>query len=115
MKKISDAKLIKFLREKLTSNPIWAERALFRIYENQSDAEKSVGYTNHQNGIGFTGSDSTFLSSVAKNAAKYGNHLTQKQVQCIMPKMGKYARQLFSMDYFDKEKLIKLYEKERLD
>ena len=109
MKKITQAQLIEFLRNELETNYIWAERALLRIYQNQTELEKSVGTTYNRNNIGFTPADSRFLSNVAKYTVACGKHLSTKQRVYVMPKMAKYARQLFKQAYFDRVKLETLY------
>ena len=96
MKKITKTAKIAFIREKLENNPDWAKRALVRIYENQTADEQNSGATVHDNGIGFTGCDANILSSFAEGLKKYGN-LTVKQMALLHRKIGKYAKQIYSM------------------
>lgn len=111
MKKISQQKLIEFLREKLTSDIRWTERALLRIFENQTADEQETDAVSKQNLIGFTTYDAQFLSNVAKFTVCKNRHLSERQAKYVMPAMGKYARQLFKQAYFDREKLEAIYVK----
>lgn len=108
MKKITKAAKIAFIREKLENNPDWAKRALLRIYENQTYDEQNSGATVHDNGIGFTGCDASILTSFAEGLKKYGN-LTVKQMALLHKKIGKYAKQIYSVT--DDEKLVAIMEK----
>jgi hypothetical protein len=81
-------------REKLASNPLWAVRGLLAVYKYQTEAEKAVGAVTDDNGVGFTGTDGVFLSSLAKQwQAK--NWLSDKQMSFLHQKMPKYAKQLW--------------------
>ena len=55
-----------YLREMLGTNTKWAQSGLVRIFENQTADEQDMDATVENNGIGFTGSDAEFLSSLAK-------------------------------------------------
>ena len=98
---------LNFLREKITTDPRWTERALIRIFEAQTISEQKAACTNHNNGIGFTGADAPFLTSCAKHILFKG-HLTEKQLPWVVKKIGKYARQLMNCQSFQEEKLISL-------
>ena len=102
MKKITKTAKIAFIREKLENNGEWAKRALLRIYENQTEAEKVTGETVEDNGIGFTGCDANILTSFAEGLKKYGT-LTVKQMELLHKKIGKYAKQIYNLS--DNEKL----------
>jgi hypothetical protein len=80
----------------LDSNDKAVWKAVHRIYQNQTDAEKMVGETSEYNGIGFSGADGGLLSSFAQFYEKHG-HLSQKQTAIARKKMKKYTRQL--LDY----------------
>ena len=82
------------------------ERAIVRIYRNQTADEKRVEATTHYNGIGFTGADAKFLSSLATWVNR-GKHLTDKQAYVANKKMQKYARQLV-MGSIDEGKIVKV-------
>ncbi len=83
-----------FVKTKLGSDPVWAVKALVRIYqENQTADEQVSKATTHDNGIGFSGCDAEFLSSLAQAQLKYGR-LTDKQLSFVLKKMPKYAGQV---------------------
>ena len=85
--------LINTLKSQIRTDRLTAWRALKRIYENQTEDEQTFEFTKYDNGIGFTGSDSEFLTSLAKQLLMYGN-LSDKQTKCLFKLMPKYARQL---------------------
>lgn len=82
-----------FVREMLATNPAWAVRGLLKIYEFQTDAEKRVGDTTEDNGVGFSGVDAPILSSFA-DQIKAGRQMTAKQMGIIYKKMPRYSGQL---------------------
>lgn len=86
-----------FVKVKLSSDPVWAVKALVRIYqENQTNDEQVNQQTTHDNGIGFSGCDAEFLSSLAEQYLRRGN-LSDKQMSFVHKKMPKYARQVIAM------------------
>lgn len=85
--------LINTLKSQIRTDRLTAWRALKRIYENQTEDEQTSEFTKYDNGVGFTGSDSEFLTSLAKQLLMYGN-LSDKQTKCLFKLMPKYARQL---------------------
>lgn len=88
---------LSFVKTKLASDPVWAVKALVRIYqENQTNDEQVSQSTTHDNGIGFSGCDAQFLSSLAQNYLRYGR-LSEKQMGFVFRKMPKYARQVVAM------------------
>jgi hypothetical protein len=88
---------ILFVKSKLSSDPVWALKALVRIYqENQTNDEQVTQQTTHDNGIGFSGCDAQFLSSLAQNYLRYGR-LSEKQMGFVFKKMPKYAKQVIAM------------------
>ena len=93
---------VEFIRAQLAENTAWAIRGMLRIFENQTLDEQNSDSTNHENGIGFNGTDATFLSSCAKQVLA-GRRMSAKQMHYIFKKMPKYARQLLSVS--DPEKL----------
>jgi hypothetical protein len=90
------------IRHNIASDDRWLLRAIIRIYENQTNEEKSRESTDDDNGIGFTGLDAKILSSFAKQIirhqndpqAKYPVPLSHKQMSIARKKMGKYSGQL---------------------
>lgn len=100
--KVTIAMQKKFLRGKLASNKTWALKALVKIYENQTEEEKNVENTITSNGVGFNGTDGTFLTSLAKQFIKKGS-LSDKQMIYVFKKIVKYWNQILRIS--DKEAL----------
>ena len=95
--KITQKLLTAYVRYQLANNPAWAIRALVRIHaENQTPSERAMGATVEDNGIGFSGADAEFLSSLAQSFARYGN-LTAKQTTFVLRIMPRYSRQVIAM------------------
>ena len=87
----------KFVRSQLSTNRAWALKALVRIFqENQTADEQASQVTREDNGIGFTGVDAPFRSSLAAQYIKRGS-LSDKQMGFVLRKMPKYARQVVQM------------------
>lgn len=81
------------IREMLEMNDKAVVRGLVRIYEKQTDDEKKTEMTTHENGVGFNGSDSRFLSKLACFYIKHG-YLSEKQLSIVRKRILKYAGQL---------------------
>lgn len=79
--------------EMLKTNDIAVVRGLVRIYERQTEDEKRVFHTKHDNKKGFNGADAPFLSKLAGFYIKNG-YLTEKQIVIARKRMLKYAGQL---------------------
>jgi hypothetical protein len=92
----------KQIRQNVTTDDAWATRALLAIYAHQTAYEQSAGATTEDNGVGFSGTDAEFLSSVASQA-KRGRQLSEKQMVYVRKRMGKYANQLFWIAVWKKE------------
>lgn len=92
-----------YVKNMLRTNKAWAIKALVRIYqENQTADEQAAKVTSHDNGIGFTGVDAQFASSLAEQYLKRGS-LSDKQMGFVFKIMPKYSRQVIQMS--DKAKL----------
>jgi len=88
---------LQYVKQMLATNKVWALKALVRIYqENQTADEQAAKVTSHDNGIGFSGCDAEFLSSLAEQYLRRGN-LSDKQMSFVHKKMPKYARQVIAM------------------
>jgi hypothetical protein len=88
---------VTFVKTKLATDPVWAVKALVRIFQENQTADEQVSQTTtHDNGIGFSGCDAEFLSSLAQAQLKYGR-LTDKQLSFVLKKMPKYAGQVIKM------------------
>lgn len=86
-----------YVKSMLATNKVWALKALVRIYqENQTSDEQVAKVTSHDNGIGFTGVDAGFLSSLAEHYLKRGS-LSDKQMAFVFKKMPKYHGQVIKM------------------
>lgn len=92
----SKESLVQALKRQISSNPKQANKALITIYGNQTTSEQNTEQTIEYNGIGFSGKDAKFLTSLAKNLMKYGS-LTEKQQACVSRIMPRYAGQLIEM------------------
>ena len=68
-------------------------RGIVVIYSLQTEDEKKAGETIEHNGVGFSGVDAEFMSSLAKFILNRG-YLTDKQLEYGRRKIMKYAGQL---------------------
>jgi hypothetical protein len=97
-----------FVKKQLATNKVWALKALVRIYqENQTADEQAAKVTSHDNGIGFTGVDANFASSLAEQYLKRGS-LSDKQMGFVFKIMPKYHSQVVKMS--DPAKLTAMVE-----
>ena len=92
----SRKELVEKLKYQISVNPKKAQDALLEIYKHQTESEQEQGYTQVNNGVGFSGVDSEFLSSLAENLIKY-KRLSDKQNSYLMKIMPKYANQLIGI------------------
>jgi len=104
--KVNKGDLIEFIRTKLGTNEAWAKKALLKIYDRQTQDEKSSESTHYHNNIGFTGADAHILSSFAKQLL-YKKFLSPKQMAIVLRKMPKYCRQIMSIS--NPEDLERIY------
>lgn len=81
------------IRERITTNPKAAVKAMMRIFEYQTADEQADGSVTDYNGVGFAGTDSQILTSFCKQWMKY-KRLSEKQMGIVFRKIGKYAGQL---------------------
>lgn len=106
--KATKANTTTFVKNMLRTNKVWALKALVRIYqENQTADEQAAKVTSHDNGIGFSGVDATFASSLAEQYLKRGS-LSDKQMTFVYKIMPKYAGQVIKMS--DPTKLNQMVE-----
>lgn len=82
-----------FIQEKLTSNPKWIERGLIVLYNRQTEDEKQSSETKWDNGKGFSGSDSKYLSYCSKWVLS-GRSLSGVHLEKCGKKMRKYWKQI---------------------
>jgi len=105
MSKITKEQIKVFVKGKLATDPIWAQQALLKIFEFQTLEEQKSKDTMFHNGVGFTGTDGRFLSSLALQLRKKRS-LSEKQMGYVFKKMPKYWNQVVKIS--DKEKLHSL-------
>ncbi len=95
------------IRHNLRASYGWLERGVLAVYRNQTADEQQAGATVHENGKGFSGADSRFMSAMAKVVldyyakadlrAKKPRALSQAQADCCLRSMVKYAGQLLEI------------------
>lgn len=73
-----------------------AKKALLRLYEYQTQAEKECSDSHVFNGVGFSKFDSKILSSFADQLIKH-KFLSQSQMSILKCKIIKYATQLVDL------------------
>lgn len=81
------------IKTMLQTNDNAVLRGIVVIYNLQTEYEKKVGETIEHNGVGFSGFDAEFMSSLAKFILSRG-YLTDKQLEYGRRKIMKYAGQL---------------------
>ena len=104
MAKIDDFKFkkhkLKFIKDLLNRDDVIGiesnMRALLRIYQLQTASEKVIEYTADLNGVGFTGYDGEFMTSLAKQFINKKS-VSSKQFRCIKKAMKKYSGQLLKI------------------
>ena len=99
--KITNQVRVSFLKEKIQQDKTWALRALLKIYEYQTQEEQQQESTNDANGVGFSGCDAKFLSSIAKQYIKKG-FLSERQFSSVMKITPKYSGQILRISDVDK-------------
>lgn len=102
MEKITQKQIKEFVKRKLSTDPVWAQKALLRIFEFQTLDEQKSRNTKYHNGVGFTGADGEFLSSLAVQLQKK-RYLSNKQMVHVFKKMPKYWAQIVKIS--DKDTL----------
>ena len=81
------------IRELLSTDEKWIEKAIILLYSYQIESEKEEGITVEQNGKGFNYKESLVLSVYAEYLIK-GNTLTEYQLELAKEKLPKYAGQI---------------------
>lgn len=104
--KITKIQIRDFLKNKLSTNELWAKRALIKIFEKQTADEQEAEYTKHANSVGFSGVDGEFFTSLAKQLIRK-NYLTTKQMAYVFKRIPKYWKQILAItDQVKLEKMI---------
>lgn len=91
--KVTNDKIKVFIKSKLSTNKVWAQKAMLIVYNLQTEDEKSTESTNNLNGVGFTGADAYIMTSFSKQLLKRGD-LSPKQMAIVYKNMPKYWRQI---------------------
>ncbi len=81
------------IKNLLLTKDIMVVKSLVKLYQLQTLDEQRAGETTHQNGVGFNGTDSQFLSSCARFAMQTG-YLSPKQIAIVRRKIIKYSGQI---------------------
>jgi len=108
IKKITKKAMEVWMRHKLSTDKVWAERALYILYDCQTEEEKAIVDTAVNNGVGFTGSDGNLLSSMVKSMnlkRKVNPHYRFSNNQfnkILFHKMPRYWKQIYGMANIDK-------------
>ena len=84
-----------YVKNQLSTNPVWAQRAIVKLWQRQTVDEQAAQITGHNNGVGFNGTDAFILSSFAEQINK-GRTLSPKQLAIAFRKLPKYSKQIIS-------------------
>lgn len=79
--------------ERLQRSDEWTTNGLVAIYNRQTEDEKAAEFTKYDNGVGFSGADAEFLSSLARYYQIHGE-LSPGRMALARKCMMKYAGQL---------------------
>lgn len=90
--------IVAIMKKQIANSDNKAIHALMTIYSMQDDNEKGAGRTINLNGIGFSGTDSKLLTSLAKQFDRDGC-LSVKQLQLLKRIMPRYAGQLMRISF----------------
>lgn len=91
-----------YIQKLVTTNDRALYRAILAIYKNQTMSERNIQATTEHNGVGFTGVDGAFMSSLAEQILKR-KALSEKQLVSARKIMPKYWKQLM---FVSKEKIM---------
>lgn len=84
-----------FIKDKLLNDTRWMERGVIVLYQHQTDEEKGTKRTIEDNGKGFNGIDSRYLTWVAEWLLKDSrNHLNDKHKTKVGKMLPKYWKQI---------------------
>lgn len=81
------------IKKQITSSDVQAIKAMLRVFEYQTEYEQNVGTVSEDNGVGFAGTDANILTSFCNQYLTKG-YLSQKQMEIVRKKIGKYAGQI---------------------
>lgn len=87
---------ISTIKTKLATDQAWVEKAILKLFENQTEDEQRSEETKHKNGIGFSGCDGRIFSYYARYLSQ-GRHLSGKHLEKAFKRVPKYAGQILQM------------------
>ena len=79
--------------EKLETDDRWVQRAITRLFSEQTADERAAMRTKYRNKRGFSAFDAKFLSALARRIHHRG-HLFDPEIKKARPRLIKYAGQL---------------------
>lgn len=100
---------LELIKSKIETNDRWLLKGLLVIFERQTTEEQTSMSVREHNGVGFTGFDAEFMTSIAQQLIQKGlqediadktkkilasQYLTPAQLVVLRNKMKKYAGQL---------------------
>lgn len=91
---MTDDELKAYITAQLNVSNAWLRKGVIAIFERQTLDEKQTGETKHHNGVGFNGTDASFLTSIAQQMIAGRRSLSQRQLDATRKAMFKYAGQL---------------------
>ena len=95
-RKITKKYALQYLKDKIATDSKWAIHALMYIYSQQTEVEKDMEQTCQHNTVGFSGLDSGFLTSLAKQYQNSGS-LSPRQKKVLKEHMPRYAGQILRL------------------
>ena len=81
------------IKQILAGSDLAVMKGFIRIWQLQTESEKATESTMVHNGVGFSGYDGTWMTSIGNNVIKYGQ-ITEGQLNAVKKMMHKYAGQL---------------------
>lgn len=110
MNKIPLKELEKFIKEMLSYDIRWAERALLRLYDKQTPEEKLFRDSGIKNGVGFNKYDCWKLTPIIqtiikKQQLKKNYVIPKKDMLSMFKRLPKYWRQILNMSIEKSRKL----------
>ena len=81
------------IKDRLQNSDKMVSRSLIKIYEKQTEDERSAELTKYRNGMGFNAKDAKFGTSLAK-VVERGGVLSERQIVCARKILIKYSGQL---------------------
>lgn len=85
-----------YWKDKIQTRPGWALRAAVRIYQQQTDLEKTQSHTQESNGVGFNSFDAPVITPIVQEYLRSRRFGIESQ-RILMRRMPKYANQLYKL------------------